>query len=344
MKLAVVVPTWAGALPWLPDCLDALDAQTVPAQVLVVIDGPAPDVEALVRRRLSGARVIRRREREGFAVAASAGLRAAKGDVIALLNDDAVPDPDWLDALRDGATRHPDDGSFASRVLRHDDPATLDSAGHGLTRWGEPFAIGGGAPDGGFYDQERPVFGAPATAAAYRFELLRDCGAFDEGMGAYLEDVELSLRAQLMGFPCRYLPAARVRHRGGASYGEEHRRLVARNRWRLLARSMPRDLLRAGVPAALASSLAEALRSPAAMAGTIEGLRTTRAASAERPGTLGGRVADDERLRRVLRGSEDDLARLCAEGSAARRLRGLLGRALAWSVDARERSLAARSF
>ena len=344
MKLAVVVPTWAGSAAWLPECLDALNAQSVAAQWLVVVDGPSPEVEALIPRRLSGARVIRRRERGGFAVAASAGLRAARADLIALLNDDAVPAADWLEALRDGAVRHPDAGSFASRVLRRDDPSTLDSAGHGLTRWGEPFAIGGGAPDGGFYDEERAVFGAPATASAYRSELVRDCGAFDTGMGAYLEDVELSLRAQVMGFPCIYLPSARVQHRGAASYGTEAKRLVARNRWRLMARSMPRNLLRAGATAAMASALAEGLRSPAAMAGTIEGLRGARAAAGDRATTLGARRVDDERLRAVLRGSEADLARLCAGGSAARRLRGGIGRVLAWSVDSRERSLQERAW
>ncbi len=344
MKLAVVVPTWAGSAAWLPACLDALEAQTVPARAIVVIDGPAPDVEASVRSRLSGARVIKRRERGGFAVAASAGLRAAKAELIALLNDDAVPDPTWLEALRDGAARHPDAGSFASRIVRADDPAILDSAGHGLTRWGEPFAIGGGARDGGLYDAERPVFGAPATASAYRFELLRDCGTFDPGMGAYLEDVELSLRAQVMGFPCQYLPGARVQHRGSASYGTESIGLVARNRWRLMARSMPRNLLRAGAPAALISAFAGALRSPAAAAGLVDGLKGAKAAAGERGATLGGRRADDEQLRDVLRRSEEDLARLCAGGSLARRARGGLAKVLARSVDARERSLARRGW
>ncbi len=340
MSVQVVLPTWAGSIAWLPDCLDALGRQTVSAQAIVVLDGPADDVEALVRQRLSGARVIRRRERGGFAVAASAGLRAATAGLVALINDDAVPDPDWLETLRDGAARHPDAGSFACRILRSDDPSVLDSAGHGLTRWGEAFALGGGAPDGPPWDVERRVFGAPATACAYRFELLRDCGAFDEGMGAYLEDVDLSLRAQLMGFPCQYLPGSRVHHRGSASYGDASLRLAARNRWRLLARSMPRDLLRAGAPAVALSALAQGLHRPAALSGSIEGLRGLREAAADRAATLGARRIDDEALRTLLRGSEEDLRTLCATGSGARRLRGTLSRVLAAAVDARERGVA----
>ncbi len=344
MSLQVVVPTWSGSVAWLPACLDALAAQTVPVQAIVVIDGPAPAVEALVRQRLGAARVVRRREREGFAAAASAGLRAAKGDLVALLNDDAVPDPGWLEALRDGARRHPNAGSFASRVLRSEDPSTLDSAGHGLTRWGEAFALGAGAPDGSPWDVERPVFGAPATAAAYRQDLLRDCGSFDLGMGAYLEDVDLSLRAQLMGFPCQYLPSAVVQHRGSASYGDDSLRLAARNRWRLLGRSMPRNLLRAGLPAAMASAAMHGLRSPVAAAGTVEGLRGFGEAMADRGQTLGPRRVDDEHMTELLRQCEADLQATCAAGSSARRLRGGACRALAWSVDARQRSLTKRGW
>jgi GT2 family glycosyltransferase len=344
MKLAVVVPTWSGSAEWLPECLEALDRQTVHAQIVVVIDGVADDIEAMVRRTLSGARVIRRRERGGFAVAASAGLRACSADLIALLNDDAVPDPDWLAALRDGAARHPDAGSFASRVVRRDDPSVLDSAGHGLTRWGEPFAIGNGAPAGAPYDEEREVFGAPAAASAYRFELIRDCGVFDPNMGAYLEDVDLSLRAQLMGFPCVYLPTARVQHRGSASYGNQSSHRVAHNRWRLMARSMPRNLIRAGAVAAVLSAFAEGLRHPETLPALAAGLRDSRAALGDRGGTLGARRVSDDALRQVLRGSEADLLRLCSSGGPARRARGLLARTLAASVDARERSLGKRGF
>lgn len=339
MKLAVVVPTWAGSRDWLPECLEGLAAQTVPAQAIVVVDGPAPGVEDLVRRTLSGARIIKRRESGGFAIAASAGLRAADADLVALLNDDAVPEPGWLEALRDGAARHPNVGSFASCVLRLD--GRVESAGHGLTRWGEAFAIGaGGAAED--HADERRVFGAPATASAYRRELIRDCGVFDPSLEAYLEDVEHSLRAQILGFPCLYLPRARVRHRGSASYGSRRHRLLARNRWRVLARSMPRNLLRAGAGAAAISALAQVARAPASAPGIAEGLRSMRAAATERGTTLGARRASDAELSAILRASEADLRDLCSQGSAARRLRGRLTALLGAAVDRREAAISRR--
>ncbi len=339
--ISVVVPTHEGSIEWLGECLEGLAQQEVAAQVVLVLDGPAPRAAKLARRVVPAARQLALGEQRGFAVAATAGLRAARAPLVALLNDDAVPEAGWLEALLAAASRHPNAGSFASRVLRAEDPLIIDSAGHGLTRWGEPFAIGSGLPDGPCFDVEREVFGAPASASVYRAELLRDCGTFDVAMGAYLEDVELSLRARVMGFPCVYVPDARVLHRGGASYGRAARRLVARNRVRLMLRSMPRNLLRSAVPAVLVSTAAEAVRGPDAIAGTIEGFGGARDALAGRAQTLGARRATDTELRSAMRQSEDDLATLCSAPAASlpRRARGLLAASLKRLVESRERQV-----
>lgn len=347
---SVVVPTWHGSAPWLAECLAGIAAQrTHRPRVIVVFDGSAAQCQAITRRILPGARQMPFREQRGFACAASAGLRAARGSLVGLLNDDAVPQPDWLEAMAAAAAAHPNAGSFASRVLRADDPGTVDSAGHGLTRWGEPFAIGNGQPDGPGFHEERPVFGAPACAAVYRWELLRDCGAFDPAFVAYLEDVDLSLRAQLLGFPCIYAPAARVFHRGSASYGwgrgdGNAERLIARNRVRLMLKSMPRNALRAGGLAAAASLAAElgwraltGRHAVAAGTGLVEGLREARASVEARGAALGGRRVDDEAIGRVLKESERLLQEL--DGGSGRRLRRRLAARLSRSIDRRERGL-----
>lgn len=354
--VSVVVPTWEGATAWLGESLAGLAAQRVsPApEILVVLDGPSPEAERVARRQLPMAHLLRSAVRRGFAQAANAGLRASKGALVALLNDDAVPEAGWLAALLDAASSDPDAGSFASRVLLRDDPGTIDSAGHGLTRWGEPFAIGHGCPDGPVFDVPRRVFGAPASAAAYRRELILDCGGFDAAMESHLEDVDLSLRAQVLGFPCLYVPAARVVHRGSASYGWGRgdglaERRVARNRVRLLLRSMPRAALRAAWPeiaACLLSDLAQrTLRrrsAGAALAGTLDGARGAREALAGRAAVLGGRRAGDHLLREMLVDSEERLAGTLASVADGPwpRSRAALAARFAGRIDRREIRLA----
>jgi len=351
-EFSVVIPTHAGSSLWLADCLDAVARLQGPVpEVLVVIDGPAPEIEALVREHLPAARQLRLARNRGFAEAASAGLRSARGKLVALLNDDAAPDPQWLEAMACAAAEHPDAGFFASRVLQLSAPHLIDSAGHGLCRWGEAFDIGAEAEDGPEFDTNRWVFGAPASAAVYRRALLEDCGGFDGIMEAYLEDVDLSLRAQLLGFPCLYVAAAKVRHRGSSSYGaasgsRRDRQLAARNRIRLMLRSMPADTLRtAGAAAALsiAAGLAHSVLSrtaPLATAvGTLEGLGDASASISGRADALGRRRVDDAWMRAVLRNSEQRLLELGEQRNAGhwRRGRATLARSLSALVDRRER-------
>jgi GT2 family glycosyltransferase len=328
-------------------CFAAIAALRGAAEVVIVLDGPAPSIEPLLRRHLPVARVVRRRDRQGFATAATAGLRAAKGALVTLLNDDAVPDPGWLDALEDAARRHPDAASFASLVLQERDPSLIDSAGHGLTRWGEPFDIGHGARVGPPFTVERPVLGPSASAAAYRRELLRPCGGFDAGYGAYLEDVDLSLRAALSGHPCVLVPAARVVHRGSASYDRRGaggaERLLYRNRIRLLARAMPRHLLAQGLPIMVFHLAVEAMAATArgenagAVArGLRDGLRELPLTVRDRPAALGGRCLDDDAVDALLRQSERHLAETLAAvpGGVPRRVRAGLTRLWAAGLDA----------
>ena len=86
----MVIPTHEGALAWLGNCLDSLVAQEhAPAiECVLVLDGPAPEVASLARLRLPAARQIVLRRPRGFAGAANEGLRAARGDLVALVNDD----------------------------------------------------------------------------------------------------------------------------------------------------------------------------------------------------------------------------------------------------------------
>jgi len=351
---SLVVPTHEGSIGWIEACLESVVAQKDPTaiELLVVLDGPAAEIDALVRRITPAARIVRLRRRRGFAGAAAEGLRTSRGGLVGVLNDDARLDPGWVGAMLKASKENPNAGSFASRVLREDHPQIIDSAGHGLTRWGEAFSIGCGAVDGPDFDTPREVFGAPATAAAFRRELLLDVGGLDSGMEAYLEDVDLSLRAQLLGFPCLYVPTARAWHRGSASYGwgsggsGRAEWLLARNRIHMLCKSMPRGPLLAAAPAVALSILADlghrclSSRHPlSSLRGTLEGLRGVEASLGSRGATLGGIRVPEERISALLRAAEEDLSSLPPnqEGGRSRASRARLSRLLTSWVDARER-------
>src|SRR5690349_980646 len=114
--VSVVIPTYNGAA-WLPGCLDALRGQTFRDFEVLVVDDASTDDTAAVLARYPEVQAIRLSQNRLFAGAANAGLGAARGELLALLNNDTVAAPAWLGALVDGLRRAPWAGCAASKLV-----------------------------------------------------------------------------------------------------------------------------------------------------------------------------------------------------------------------------------
>jgi GT2 family glycosyltransferase len=302
---SVIVPTFNGA-HLLPACLDSLMRQSYADLEVIVADGASTDgTTQLLAERYPRVRLLPLRHNAGFAGNVNAGLRAARGEVLLLFNNDAEAEPDWVTVCVETLRQAPSAGSVASKVL-FADRRTINSAGDLFCRDGAARQRGAGQPDGPAWNEPGPVFGAMGGAAAYRRAMLVDVGLLDEAFFMYLEDVDLAFRAQLRGWPCVYAPAARVYHRGSASGGG---RLASfyngRNLIRLLAKDVPSGLaprLLPGIRRFQARRAREALaawRGAAARAtlrGQLVGLAGLPRHLADRPPIQGRRRISDEAL------------------------------------------------
>lgn len=264
---SVVVPSLNGA-HLLPECLDSLVAQSYPNLEVIVADGASSDSTAdLVAKRYPSIRLLRLRRNAGFSGNVNAGLRAARGDVLCLLNNDARADREWVATCVETLLQHPDLGSVASKVL-FEDGVTINSAGDVFCRDGTARQRGNGQADGPAWNAPLPVFGAMGGAAAYRRSMLADVGLFDEHFFAYLEDVDLAFRAHLRGWSCLYQPLARVNHRGSATGGGPLASFYnGRNLIRLLAKDLPTALAARMFPAIVRFQLQRAREALAAWRG-----------------------------------------------------------------------------
>jgi GT2 family glycosyltransferase len=263
--VSIVVLNWNGR-HLLAECLSALRAQTWRDFEIIVVDNGSQDgsLEWLAATA-PDIQVIRNDMNLGFATANNQGIHAARAPLIAVLNNDALPEPDWLQVLVDVATREPGVGMFASRILLREPAGTIDSLGIEVDRAGMAWnrAWGRRATDR-LVEQPSEVFGPSGAAAVYRREMLDQIGLFDDEFFIYYEDVDLAWRAQWRGWRCLYVPQAIVLHAHSATTKRGSpfkRRLLSRNKWWAIAKNYPFDRMWLYVPVMLAIDLGSLLSS-----------------------------------------------------------------------------------
>jgi GT2 family glycosyltransferase len=242
--ISVVIVNW-NRRELLQACLASLRRQADVAFETIVVDNGSTDGSAEMAEEF-GAKVIRNTRNYGFCAANNQGIAAARGDYIALLNNDAEAEPGWLAALYRACSRSPEVGMAASKVLVWEDPRRIDKAGHLIFPDGQNRGRGAGAPDRGQFDREEEVLWPDGCAAMYRKSMLDRIGAFDEDFFAYGDDAELGLRARIAGWKCWYVPDAVVRHHRGSTLGKDsgwRLQLIERNRVLLALKLFPWSLL-----------------------------------------------------------------------------------------------------
>jgi len=244
-RVTVIIPNWNGAAH-LPTCLESLRRQTFrDFEVIVVDNGSTDESLALLARDYPEVQVLALGENRGFAGACNAGIRAARGEFIVLLNNDTEADPQWLEEVVAAFGRHPEAGLVASKMRLFDRRDVLHTAGDYYRVDGRPGNRGVWENDQGQYDREEYVFSACGGSAAYRRAMLDEIGLLDEDFFYSCEDVDLAWRAQLAGWRCVYAPRAVVYHKLSATGGGVTASFYdGRNFIYLLVKDYPGDLWR----------------------------------------------------------------------------------------------------
>ncbi len=280
----MVIPSWNSA-KLLPTLLDSLAADRGGVELMVVDNGSRDDTLALLRER--GVQHLALPENLGFAMAMNRGVAATRAPFVLGLNADTVVAPGAIGTLAAALAADPGLGGVQPRILqlegegRDADAACLYSAGMALTADGRALETGAGDSQSPTYLRAREVFGVCGAACLLRRELFAELGGYDESYVSFYEDVDLNVRAQILGRRFAYVPEAVVWHAGNASWqagferpGAENARLVARNRIATQAKFMPTAAL-PRILAVEAGALYRAARQGrflATLRGKLEGL------------------------------------------------------------------------
>jgi GT2 family glycosyltransferase len=243
-KVSVIILNYNGK-SFIGKSVDSVLNQTYKNIETIVVDNGSADgsVEFLVGQYGGGIKLIQNRENLGFAGGNNVGIAAASGDYIALLNNDAVADPRWLEELM-SACENSDEtfGMWASKILFYDKRHVIDTAGHLMYPDGLNRGRGKGEFDAGQYDRKEEVFFPSGCAALYSKKMLDIIGAFDDDFFAYGDDTDVGLKGRLAGWKCLYVPGAVVYHESSATagiYSPLKAYLVERNRIWILIKYFP---------------------------------------------------------------------------------------------------------
>jgi GT2 family glycosyltransferase len=231
--------------PYLRECLAAIrmalqEVEGRKELILVLNNAGGTTSEAEARGLAPEAIVLVPGGNLGFAGGVVRAARHARGEWIALVNDDATVDPRAFVEMLAVARSSDDIGSVAAQIRFANRPDVINSAGIDLDRLGVACDRLLGLPAGRSESVPTEIFGASGGAALYRRSMLAEIGGFDASFFAYLEDVDVAWRARMMGWRCVYAPAALVHHHHSMTLGHRSRRkyfLVGRNRLRLLAKN-----------------------------------------------------------------------------------------------------------
>lgn len=223
-SVSVVVPTYRRP-DLLRSCLAGLAAQHLPPDEVIVVarsdDEGSRHAIATYQPMVQEVLV----SEPGMGAALQAGAQASKGDVIAFLDDDAVPRRDWIERLLAGFAS-PGVGAVGGRDLVHTADGTVDGAelrvGE-LTAWGVPVGnhhLGAGRP--------RVVKILKGCNSAYRREVL----GFPIGLrgkGAQVaHDLATSLHAGQSSLALVYDPGLLVDHYPGPRFDDDTRNAPSR--------------------------------------------------------------------------------------------------------------------
>jgi GT2 family glycosyltransferase len=214
--ISVIVVNWNSSND-LRDCLQSLGRQNDHAFEVIVVDNGSTDGSiAMVEHEFPTVRLVQAGDNLGFAEGCNRGIAIARGDWIALLNNDAVADSNWLLELRKQVAMLPKyTGMLQSKMLFKSDPTHVNSAGLLLFENATVRDRFFGEPDRGQTVMEE-IFAPTAGAALYHRNMLEEVrqstGVFDRAFFMYFEDVDLGWRCRLAGWRSFYVPTSVVLH------------------------------------------------------------------------------------------------------------------------------------
>jgi GT2 family glycosyltransferase len=233
--------------------LEAVFAQCkdVPDALVTVVDNGSTDGSiGAIAKRFPQARLLPLGKNHGFTGGIAAGVARSPARNVIFLNNDTVPQLDWLGTLVQSIEDAPEDVISIGGKIVDMSGQLIDFVGGMMTFDGHAFQNGFRFPIGSRGEPKcgEELFFACGGNMISRRQPFLALGGFDDDYFAYLEDVDYGWRSWMAGHRILYEPRASVRHASSATSGRlgafERGVLFERNALQTVLKDYQDDLLR----------------------------------------------------------------------------------------------------
>lgn len=238
--VSVVIPNYngTGLFPQtLPTVFDALRNSGLAYEVIVSDDCSTDRSIEWLQTNYPDIYILPGDRNSGFSVTANRGIRAARFNLVLLLNSDVKLEPDYFQQQLH-YFNDPDTFGVMGRIIGWDDDKIQDGAKYpsfhsAKIKTSRNYLL---ADENEMEQGLNTMYLSGANALVDRQKLL-ELGGFDELFSPfYVEDYELSLRAWRLGWKCYYEYRAVCRHRTSTSIRSKSskdfiRMISNRNKW-----------------------------------------------------------------------------------------------------------------
>jgi GT2 family glycosyltransferase len=230
--VSITIVNW-NSEGYITDCLSSIIRQKHRDIEVIIVDNNSTDrsleqIEKYISENNINAKLIKNGKNVGFAKAHNQAIKQAKGQYVLTLNFDVCLSEDFVENMVRGMRSGKKIGISSGKIFNNTEKKgekVFDTTGAELRNL---FCSdrGQGDMDKGQYDKQEYIFGASGCAAFLLREMLEDIRFneeyFDETFNTYVEDVDLSWRAQIKGWKCLYNPSAiAFHHRGVTRKGQD---------------------------------------------------------------------------------------------------------------------------
>lgn len=252
IKYSIIIVTWNG-LKHLQRFLPPVFESNHPSYEVIIADNASTDgTSEWLQAHYPQAKHALFNDNYGYAGGNNRAVEYAKGEILIFLNNDAYPDPEWLNGL-DRVFSNPKVGAAQPKIRAVNAPESFEYAGAAggfLDRLGYPFCAGRVfeevEADQQQYDHIKDIAWASGAALAMRKELFKQLDGFDEYFEFHMEEIDLCWRTWRAGHRIQLAPTSIVYHLGGGSLAMGSPRKVYynfRNSLYMLIRNLEKGVL-----------------------------------------------------------------------------------------------------